>query len=65
MNLKIFKLIKKENTKMYKILRYTRRYNSKSFTSYEDARKYVRRLVTKITGTYHDDYTQFGFTISN
>ena len=50
---------------MYKILRYTRRYNSKSFTSYEDARKYVRRLVTKITGTYHDDYTQFGFTISN
>lgn len=40
-----------------------KRYNSKSFTSYEDARKYVRRLVTRLTGVYKDSYTTVGFTI--
>ena len=48
---------------MYKILRDGKRYNTKKFCSYEDARKYVRRLVTKIAGMYFDDYTKFGFKV--
>lgn len=40
-----------------------RRYNSVTFTSYEAARKYVRRLVTKLFGSYKDAYTQFGFKV--
>ena len=49
---------------MHKITRYGKRYNNMSFSSYEDARKYVRRLITKLTGRYFDDYTWFGFHIS-
>ena len=49
---------------MYKILKNNRRYNSKKFSSYEEARKYVRRLVTKLFGGYRDDYTELGFTIT-
>lgn len=48
---------------MYIIKFLNKRYNSKSFPSYEDARKYVRRLVTKLTGSYRDDYTKLGFQI--
>lgn len=48
---------------MYIIKRNNRRYNNKAFTSFEEARKYVRRTVTKIAGTYRDDYTCFGFSI--
>ena len=48
---------------MYKILRNGKRYNNKKFCSYEDARKYVRRVVTRLFG-YHDDYTGFGFKIA-
>lgn len=40
-----------------------KRYNSKKFESYESARKYVRKLVTKLTGSYNNDYTKFGFNI--
>lgn len=49
---------------MYKILYRGKRYNSKSFRSYEDARKYVRRLITRKFGEYTDGYTQLGFKIS-
>ena len=49
--------------KMYKIMKNNRRYNSVTFTSYEAARKYVRRLVTKLFGSYKDAYTQFGFKV--
>lgn len=48
---------------MYIIKRFGKRYNNKKFGSFEDARKYVRRTVTKISGEYHDSYTFFGFTI--
>jgi len=59
-NLKYFKEPKK---KMYKLMLNGKRYNTKTYNSYEDARKYVRRLVTKKLGAYFDDYTQFGFNI--
>lgn len=49
---------------MYKILRFGRRYNTKSFLTYEDARKYVRRKVTELTGRYFDSYSSLGFKIS-
>lgn len=48
---------------MYIIKRNNKRYNNKCFETYESARKYVRRLVTKVAGMYHDDYTKFGFQV--
>lgn len=48
----------------YIIKLFGKRYNSKSFATYEEARKYVRRLVTKLTGTYRDDYSKLGFQIT-
>jgi hypothetical protein len=48
---------------MFKILKNNRRFNSKTFQSYEEARKYVRRLVTKLHGMYFDDYTWAGFQV--
>ena len=53
---------------MYKIMRdycggKLKRYNTKTFENYQEAKKYVRRLVTKLYGKYHDDYSQFGFTV--
>ncbi len=41
-----------------------KRYNSLTFASYEEARKYVRKLVTRLYGNYSDAYTKYGFTIS-
>jgi hypothetical protein len=40
-----------------------RRYNTKSFSDYQEAKKYVRRLVTRLHGSYSDTYSQYGFTI--
>lgn len=40
-----------------------KRYNNKTFPTYEAARKYVRRLVTKLSGHYADSYTKLGFNI--
>ena len=40
-----------------------RRYNTKTFSSYQEAKKHVRRLVTKLFGKYSDTYSQYGFTI--
>jgi len=48
----------------YKIMRFGRRFNTKKFATYEDARKHVRRVVTKLVGKYNDDYTAFGFSIT-
>ena len=48
---------------MYKIVLDKRRYNNKTFPTYEEARKYVRRLVTKLVGEYRDDYSWFGFKV--
>ncbi len=47
----------------FKILRNGKRYNNKVFNTYEEARKYVRRLVTKLAGRYIDGYTQQGFQV--
>lgn len=51
-----------EGLNLYKLMRKycgdkLKRYNSMKFTSYEEARKYARRLVTKITGEYSDGYS--------
>lgn len=42
-----------------------KRFNSKKFPSYEEARKYVRKLVTKRAGRYHDNFSIFGFSIES
>jgi hypothetical protein len=46
---------------MYKLMRKycgkLKRYNSLTFASYEEARKYTRRLVTKLAGGYKDGYS--------
>ena len=34
-----------------------KRYNNLTFPSYEEARKYARKLVTKLTGSYQDGYS--------
>lgn len=47
----------------YKILFNGKRYNNKSFENYEEARKYVRRLVTRLHGRYSDSYSSLGFSI--
>ncbi len=47
----------------YKILLNNKRYNTKTFNSYELALAYVRRLVTRLQGSYSDSYTQFGFKV--
>ena len=40
-----------------------KRYNSKSYGSYEEARKYVRKLITTRFGKYQDSYSEVGFKI--
>jgi HEPN domain-containing protein len=52
-----------KETKVYIIALDNKRYNSKKFDSYEAARKYLRRLVTRLTGKYNDAYSLLGFTI--
>ncbi len=48
---------------MYKIIRNGRRFNTKTYNSYEEARKAVRRLVTRLTGGYRDSFGFAGFAI--
>lgn len=49
---------------MYKIYFAGKRYNSKSFASYEQARQYVRRLTTKKLGIRIDNIGALGFSIT-
>lgn len=49
---------------MYVIKRDNKRFNTKSFCSYEDARKYLRRKITELTGMYFDSFSKFGFSIT-
>jgi hypothetical protein len=48
---------------MYKIMRTGRRFNTKSYPTYEEARKAVRRTVTKLLGGYADSFGSLGFSI--
>jgi hypothetical protein len=48
---------------MYIIKQDNKRYNSKNFDSYEGARKYVRKLITKKFGKYLDNIGDLGFSI--
>jgi hypothetical protein len=41
-----------------------KRFNTKNFDSYESARKYVRKLITKKFGRYQDDIGVVGFSIT-
>jgi hypothetical protein len=54
----------KEN-KVYFIKLGNKRFNSKSFDSYEAARKYVRKIITKRFGAYRDDIGEVGFSIES
>jgi hypothetical protein len=42
-----------------------KRYNSKIFDTYEGARKYVRRIITKRFGKYSDAIGEVGFSIES
>jgi hypothetical protein len=48
---------------MYILKLDNKRYNTKKFGSYEDARKYARRLITKKFGKYLDNIGEVGFSI--
>lgn len=50
---------------MYFIKLGNKRFNSKKFDSYEEARKYVRRVITKRFGKYRDDIGEVGFSIDS
>lgn len=50
---------------MYFIKLGNKRFNSKNFDSYEAARKYVRRIITKRFGKYRDDIGEVGFSIES
>lgn len=50
---------------MYFIKLANKRFNSKKFDSYEDARKYVRKLITKRFGKYQDNIGEVGFSIES
>jgi len=56
-------ILKIGHTKMYKIYRDDKRYNNKVFSSYEEARKYVRRKITQLIGCYVDSISYEGFSI--
>jgi hypothetical protein len=51
--------------RVYYIKLGNKRFNSKSFESYEQARKYVRRIITKRFGAYRDDIGEVGFSIES
>lgn len=57
--------VQQEKQKVYFIKQDNKRYNSKKFGSYEDARKYVRRLITKKFGKYLDNIGDLGFSIDS
>lgn len=48
---------------MYIIYLGPKRFNTKSFKSYEAARSYVRKLITKRFGKYQDGIGEVGFSI--
>lgn len=48
---------------MIKVCGGIKRYNTITFNSYQEAKKHVRRVVTRLHGSYSDTYSQYGFTI--
>lgn len=52
-------------SKVYFIKLGNKRFNSKNFDSYESARKYVRKLITKRFGRYQDNIGAVGFSIDS
>lgn len=49
--------------KVYIIKLGNKRFNNKTFASYEEARKYVRKQITKRFGGYQDSIGAVGFSI--
>lgn len=58
-------VVKQEKKKVYFIKIGNKRFNTKNFDSYESARKYVRKLITKRFGKYQDDIGTVGFSIDS
>ena len=56
--------MKEEKKLNYFIKLGNKRFNSKKFDSYEGARKYVRKLITKRFGRYQDSIGAAGFSIA-
>jgi hypothetical protein len=54
-----------EKKRVYFIKLGNKRFNSKNFDSYEAARKYVRKLITKRFGRYQDSIGEAGFSIDS
>lgn len=54
-----------EKPKVYFIKLGNKRFNTKNFDSYEAARKYVRKLITKRFGKYQDNIGAVGFSIDS
>lgn len=54
----------KKEKKMYKIYKQGKRFNTKMFENYEEARQYVRRWTTKQWGMRINNLGGLGFTIS-
>lgn len=52
-----------EKQKVYIIRLGNKRFNSKTFASYDAARNYVRKLITKRAGGYRDNIGDFGFAV--
>lgn len=49
---------------MYKIIKYNRRFNSKSFSTYEEARRYIRKWIRNNLGlTGNPPIKWFGFSV--
>lgn len=47
----------------YALYRFGKRFNNKTFVSYEEARKYARRKTTEQLGMYFDDLITNGWSI--
>jgi hypothetical protein len=52
-----------ENQKMFIIKRNNKRYNSKTFTSYNQAKAAARRVATKLRGQYRDGIRDVGLSV--
>ena len=58
-------IIKQKEKKVYFIKLGNKRFNTKNFDSYENARKYVRKLLTKRFGKYQDNIGEAGFSVAS
>lgn len=53
-----------QEKQMFKIYSFGKRFNNKSFATYEQARQYIRRWTTKQGGARIDNIGALGFSIT-